>query len=307
VHVGYTVATVVAYGADTGARGHETEREGTMGGMRKIGLCLVGALAIATTAATTASAAEYELESPPEFGRCVKVAPKTGTYSGARCLTPAPGKGKYNWLAGPGAKPKFTAAVEAVLLNGTGAGKASIHCEFGEVEGEYTGAKTLTVKKLILSDCVKAGAKTVLEGWCQNIGAFRGEVSTNELAGALGYIEHVGNKTKVGLDLKAAIGTALATFECGGASTVGEHGTGTGTLMEVEGSVIGRIKLINKMSTENVVTYKVIGGAQAPEKFEGGVKDTLTLLTGLAKTAEPATMSTFAEVGNEEAMEIKSR
>jgi hypothetical protein len=278
-----------------------------MGGMRKIGLCLVAALGIGMMAATTASAAEYELESPPEFGRCVKVAPKTGTYSGARCLTPAPGKGKYNWLAGPGAKPKFTAAVEAVVLTGTGAGKAVIKCEFGEAAGAYSGPKTLTLNKLVLSDCAKAGAKTTLESWCQSIGAFRGEVTANELTGELGYIEHVGTKTKVGLDLKPTTGKALATFECGGASEVGEHGTGLGTLFELEGSVIGRIKLINKMSTENLVTYKVASGAQVPEKFEGGVKDTLTLLTGLAKTAEPATMSTFFEVANEEPMEVKSR
>jgi hypothetical protein len=276
--------------------------------MRKIGLCLVAALAIATMAATSASAAEYVLESPPEFGRCVLVTPKTGTYSGARCLTPAPGKGKYNWLAGPGPKPKFTAGVETVVLTGTGAGKASISCIFGEAEGQYATPKTLTLTTLLLHSCQKAGAKTVNESWCQNIGSFRGDISASELTGELGYIEHVGTKTKIGLDLTPKTGKALASFECGGAlEQLPETGTGLGTLFELEGSVIGRIKLINKMSTENLVTYKVISGAQAPEKFEGGVKDTLTLLTGLTKTAEPATMSTFFEVENEELMEVKAR
>jgi hypothetical protein len=281
-----------------------------MGGMRKIGLCLVGALAIATTAATSASAAEYELESPPEFGRCVKVAPKTGTFSGSHCLTLAPGKGKYNWLAGPGPKPKFAAAVETVVLTGTGAGKASIECVFGEATGQYASPKTLTLTTLALHSCQKAGAKTVLESWCQNIGSFRGDINANELTGELGYIEHVGNRTKVGLDLKPKTGKALASFECGGAVEqipMVEVGSGLGTLFDLEGSVIGKVKVINKMTTENIVTYKVKSGAQVPDKFEGGVKDTLTLLTGVAKTAEPATMSTFFEVENEEPMEVKSR
>jgi hypothetical protein len=278
--------------------------------MGKIGLCLVCACAIAAMAATIASAAEYELQNPPEFGRCVKVAPKTGAYKGGHCITLAPGKGRYDWQPAPGAKPKFTGLLEATVLNGTGAGKPTISCEFGEAEGEYTGPKTLALKKLVLSDCQKAGAKTPLESWCQNIGSFRGEVSTKELTGELGYIEHVGKKTKVGLDLKPTTGKALAMFECGGAEEtvpMVEIGTGTGTLYEVEGSVIGRIKRLNRPVTENIVTYAVNSGAQVPEKFEGGVKDTLTLLAGLTKTAEPATLATIAEVESEEAIEVKSR
>ncbi len=64
----------------------------------------------------------------------------------------------------------------------------------------------------------------------------------NELTGELGYIEHVG-KTKVGLDIKAKTGKALVLFECGGADGIdSERGMGTGKLLEVEGSVIGRVK-----------------------------------------------------------------
>jgi hypothetical protein len=276
---------------------------------RKIGLCLVGSLAIAAMATTTASAAEYELEGPPEFGRCVLAPPKTGTYAGSHCIALAtnPGKGKYNWLPGPGANPKFSVSVNTAVLSSTGAAKATITCPSGEAEGEYTGAKTVKLKTLVFRNCQKAGAKTVFESFCQNIGAFRGQITANELAGELGYILHVEKKTKVGLDLKAATGKAIASFECGGALEQGEMGTGLGTLYELEGSVIGRIKLLNRMTTENFVTYTVAGGAQVPEKFEGGVKDTLILLTGVAKTAEPATLATIAEVENGEALEVKSR
>jgi len=269
----------------------------------KAGLLLVSLVAVGAVATASASAAEYQLAGLPELGRCVKVAPKTGEYSGRSCLHPAPGKGRWSWLPGNGAKAKFKVFAESPVLT---TAKETITCAFGEAEGAYTGPKTSTVK-LVLSDCQQAGAKTALQSWCQNVGAFRGEVSTNELTGELGFIEYAGKKGKVGWDLQAKTGKALATFECGGASEVGERGTGTGTPMEIEGSVIGRVTKINRMTEENFVSYVVKSGVQLPEKFEGGVKDTLTVLVGLTKTAEAGTLSTVAEITNEEPLEIKAR
>jgi hypothetical protein len=272
--------------------------------MRRIGKAgthLAVALALSAAGAGAASAAL------PELGRCEKSPTKTGEYAGNRCLgLSKTGKGAYAWAPGPGVNKKFTAAVEGVVLQTTGPSKISIACQFGEAEGEYTGPRTLTVSKLLFQSCQQAGAKTVLSSWCQNIGSFRGEVSTNELAGELGYIEHT-TKTKVGLDLKAKTGTALALFECGGAAEVGEHGLGTGTLLEVEGSVIGRVKKINVMTEENLLTTTVKAGAQVPEAFEGGVKDTLTTLVGLTKTPAPSTFASVSEVANLEPLEIKAK
>jgi hypothetical protein len=259
--------------------------------------CMVASCALGGVAVATAAAA------PPEFGACVKVAPKTGEYSGKNCLVPAPGKGSYNFVPGGAANKKFTVNVSEPVL------KTAAHevtCVFGEGEGEYTGAKTLSVSKLILSDCKQAGAKTVNESWCQNIGGFRGEVTVNELAGELGFFDKKGIK-KVGLDLKAKSGTALAMYECGGANEITEHGMGTGTLMELEGSVIGQVKTVNHPVEENGVTFAVKAGAQVPEQFEGGVKDTLILNVGPSKTPEAATLATVAELTNGEPIEVKAK
>jgi hypothetical protein len=277
--------------------------------MGRMGLCLVAVCAISATAAATASAAEYELAGLPELGRCVKVASGTGTYLGGKCLTVAtPGKGKFEWMPGPGANAKFTFITEQIVLQGTGAPKLTINCEFAEGEGQYVDSKTLTVSKLVLSDCKtpkKSESEPLVKTWCQNIGNLRGEVTAQELTGEIGYIV---KPTQVGVDLKAKTGKAIAVFECGGASEVGvERGTGTGTLMEIEGSVIGRIKKINRMVEENLVTFKASGGKQVPEMFEGGVKDTLITNVGIAKTPEPTTLTAIPIVTNKERLEIKAR
>lgn len=261
-------------------------------------ICIGAATALSAVATASASAAL------PELGRCVKAAPKTGEYIGNKCLKPAGGKGNYNFLPGPGEKKTFTAAIESPVLQATGPHNTRISCSFGEASGEYTGAKTLTVKTLKLFACEQAGTfKTTDERFCQNVLAELGEVSANELSGELGYIEG----TKAGLDLKAATGSALALFECGGANSVTEKGTGTGTLIEVTGSVVGKISKINSMVEENVLSHVVKRGVQKPEMLEGGAKDTLTTNVGLEKTAEPSTYSDFDEIVNEEALEIKTK
>jgi hypothetical protein len=273
--------------------------------MKRI-VMLAGCLAACcTTSGLAAGSAAAEL---PELGRCVEVPGKTGKYIGAHCLgVSASNKGRYEFLAGPGAKKKFNFVTGAIVLQGTGAPKLTINCEFAEGEGEYTSAKALTVNKLVLSDCKtpkKTESEPIIKTWCQGVGNLRGEITGQELTGELGYIVA---KTQVGLDLKAKTGKTIALFECGGASEVGEHGTGTGTLMEFEGSIIGRIKIINSMVEENALTFKVKKGVQVPEMFEGGGKDTLITNVGVTKTPEPTTLSTLVEVTNEEALEVKAK
>jgi hypothetical protein len=274
----------------------------------KMGLCLAAVFAIGATATASASAAEYELAGLPEVGRCLKVPAKTGAYLGGKCLTPV-AEGKYEWTPGPGPNGKFTLSTEErITLQGTGAAKLTIGCEFAEGEGQYVDSKTLTVSKLVLFDCrtpKTTESEPLLKTWCQNVGNNRGEITAQELTGEVGYI--VAN-TAVGLDLKAKNGKTIALFECGGASeTPVERGTGLGTPAEVEGSVIGRVKKINRMVEENIVTFKTSGGKQVPEKFEGGVKDTLITNVGLTKTPEPTTLSAVVNVLNAEKIEIKAR
>jgi hypothetical protein len=267
-----------------------------------VAICLTACCATSGLAVGTAAA------EPPEFGRCVEVPAKTGKYVGSKCLSMSPtNKGRFEWMSGPGAKKKFSFITEPIVLRGTGAAKLSIDCEFAEGEGEYTSATALAVTKLVLIDCKtpkKTESEPALKTWCQSIGNFRGEVTGQELTGELGYI--VAQK-QVGLNLKAKTGKTIALFECGGASEVGERGTGLGTLTEIEGSVIGRIKKVNTMVEENLLTFKVKKGVQVPEMFEGGEKDALITNVGVTKTPEPTTLSTIVEVTNEEALEVKAK
>jgi hypothetical protein len=272
--------------------------------MKRIGLAgsfLVTALLISAVTAMSASAA------PPEFGRCVKVAHGTGEYHFASCIT-SEGALNYDWVPGPGPEPKFTVIVENPVLNSTGASKTTIACEFAEGEGEYTGPKTETIKKLVLSNCEtpEVVGGTEFARWCQNAGNFRGEITAQELSGELGYIKAT---TAVGMDLKALSGENMGMFECGGANELTEHGMGTGVFRELTGSVIGRVGKANMMTTAGLVMFVVNRkGAQVPQNFEGMPNDTLTTLVGLTeKTPEATTFTALDEVTNKEKMEIKNK
>jgi hypothetical protein len=238
----------------------------------------------------------------PELGRCVPSARKLGEFRGAHCNYEAGGRGNHNWLPGPGARKKFTSVIKSPALETPKSG-VLISCASGKAEGEYTGVKTLKVTKLTFSGCAQAPAKGEASD-CQNIGSPAGQIETKELAGELGFIE-VRPKAKVGVDLKAASGSQIAMFECGGA--VAGKGTGTGTLRELEGSVIGRAGNLNNMVSANSAAYEAKSGHQIPERFQGGAKDTLVTLVGAGKTAEPTTLVGLEEVTNEEPLEIRAK
>jgi hypothetical protein len=268
------------------------------------GSLLVAVLAIGAIGATGASAAL------PEFGRCVKVTHGTGEYNGGNCVALGGGR-NYNWVAGPGATPKFTISTEFPVINSSGASKTTISCEFAEGEGEYTGVKSETVKKLVFRDCEtpeKPGEtpEEAIKRWCQNVGNFRGEITASELSGELGYITAT---TLTGLDVKPLSGSNLAAFECGGANETTERGMGTGISRELQGSVIGRVANVNRMTTEGLVKYIVNKkGIQVPEHLEGGTKDTLTTLVGLVeKTPEATTFSGVEGLTNAGALEVKTK
>ncbi len=251
----------------------------------------------------------------PEFGRCVRAEKQKGSkthgeYNSVHCDLQRNSKGKDDWLPGPGAKNKFKSVLRGVTLASTGASKAVIECAGASGEGEYEGSKSLAIKKLILSGCAESPSKGVASD-CQGIGAADGEIEVKELAGELGYVEVVPNPVreteKVGIDLKAASSSTLASFECGGANEMLGKGTGTGTLREIEGSVIGNVSDTNNMTSTNTTTYGASGGAQVPEHFEDGIPDTLITLVGLTKTAEPTTLAATETITNEEPIEVRTK
>jgi alpha-tubulin suppressor-like RCC1 family protein len=248
----------------------------------------------------------------PDFGRCVEAAVvKEGKklhYGGAfkdpGCTKPNKAKrGQYEWL--PEAGGTFTSVLNKPALETTGKSKVLISCASGKAKGQYTGPSTFKVTKLVFSGCAESPSKG-LASECQNKGSTNGEIKANELAGELGFIKHPKNKkgtkgAKVGLDLRPASASNLASFECGGANEVTGEGSGTGTARELEGSVIGRVANINAMTSTNTVTYEASGGQQSPEFFEGGVKDTLRM------NSEPTVFTASEEVKNSEELEINTK
>jgi hypothetical protein len=264
---------------------------------------LLCVLAVVAAFAANAFAGEYNLKMRPEIGRCVKVAAH-GEFRGAKCTASQAGA-NHSWLSGPGAKPKFTAVIkEGLKVTAIGLASETITCSRpGEAEGEYTGPKNFTIKKLVLQGC-----RSGLEGECQNkVGSAAGEITFEELDGELGYISHP-KKLKVGWDIHPKSGANLAVFECG-AEIVSEKSLGNGASREIQGSVIGKIEPLDRMQTTLTLVDEVKNGLQVATKFEGGPRDTLTLvkgekLPGMAKTPYAATLSARTVFKGEEALEV---
>jgi hypothetical protein len=233
----------------------------------------------------------------------VKVeAGKTGAYTGPTCLklAKAPQIGKYEWVA-PTAVEKigFTGGGGETVL--TALGHPTIKCVAANfVEGEYTGAKTATVT-VELQGCLDQNGKQ-----CQSPpGINKSEIKMLRAEANLGYTrnEEVEGKKRiaVGVDLKPMSPmTSLTTYEC----------TGSGETAAVEGSVIGKLKPVNKMTTETVVTFKTLStGKQQVESFAGGPKDTLstTFMKGLETVGTvPSALNVLNEKGtNSQLFEVK--
>jgi hypothetical protein len=231
----------------------------------------------------------------------VKVATGTGTYQGLNCiaLEKAGGKfGKYNWIP--------VAATEKQTFAGTGgesvlatAGQSTIKCIAANVTGEWRGPKTATVQ-IEFQACTNAKGQQ-----CQSNPQNKSEIKTLPLEAELGFIKNEVKEGKlllsVGLDLKPQPpGADLVSYECASV-TESAH---------LEGSVIGQIKTIDKMTTESNLIYNAIRGAQQYEKFEGGPPDTLTtrFQSGLESTYAPSTLKIASETGSNAApLEIKAK
>jgi hypothetical protein len=258
------------------------------------GAFVVVALVMSSVAAASASA------TLPEFGRCVPSEAKKGEYFGNRCLKPAGGKGYYNWLPGPGPKNKFAGSIGPVKLETVGG--YGVVCSSGDFTGEYTGPNTESVT-LALVGCLEK----VTERKCETLPIKEGEIETVPIEGGIGFISG-GEKPRVGLDLKPA---APITFECG-------TGPEVHTFLTLEGSVIGLIKPPSIMRSFFRVFFTASHGIQNPEKFEDGVKDTLTLQRTTAPDAPISEQAGLTIIGieeipkaliveNEEPIEIKAR
>jgi IPT/TIG domain/FG-GAP repeat len=255
---------------------------------------------------TTDDADEFNYDAVPEFGRCEPTAPKTGQFKGAQCTKLSRRhRGNSEWRRGPGPAPRFTGVLRSPALESIGAARTVIACAGGQAEGTYTRSHRTRITSLTLTGCAESPSQGVGSD-CQNAGGANGEIETNELRGALGVISHAKKVPVVGLDLRPASGHVLASFECGGGSTATGIGGGDGAPREIVGSVIGQVRVVDRMSAGNTVTYRTSGGHQLPESFEGGAADVLTTLTGLAQSPEPTTFSALLEIASEEPLEVNT-
>ncbi len=233
--------------------------------------------------------------SPPEFGRCLKAAPKgTGAYKNAGCTKPG-GTHSYAWYAAfesaqPLAKAGFTAAIKELTEVRLESAKQLITCKGQTGEGEYDGTRTVGDVVFRFTACQHAGAS------CQS-GLAEGEIETQRLAGTLGVIlssTEGPSKNKIGLGLQPGSGGAIAEFSCGG------------TPVSITGAVIAEVKANSMQLTTGLWTFAMAkGGKQKPEGFEGGAKQTLQLKFG-AGEPEQAGLSLKTKLGNDEKVEVNS-
>jgi alpha-tubulin suppressor-like RCC1 family protein len=247
----------------------------------------------------------------PEIGRCVKVTAPNGTYSDGACTKLATGElgKKYVWIpVSQTEKQTFSGSGLATTL--TTAGHSTIKCITADFSGEWTGPKTASVT-VILEGCTNAQNQQ-----CQTIlnqGNTKAEIALFAVEGELGFIKYEEVEGKlllaVGLDLRPhpvppGARREFGTYECTGSSEKGH----------IEGSVIGKITPIDKMTTTSNLLYLArSNGEQKPESFQGSPPDTLftTFTSGLeeAVTGSGASSLNVKEYkgSNAAPLEIKAK
>ncbi len=235
----------------------------------------------------------------PAFSRCEKLPGEPegkklvfkGRYVNSACTTASVvNEGHYEWHEGPGANKTFTGASGPVTIESVG-GKTNVKCAASKASGEYTGPKTET-QTITLTGCETGPHGHVVT--CQS-GSTAGEIVTNQLQGGLDFIKEnyeTGLKPEVGLQIKAASGTELASFECGG------------THITVSGSQIAPITGVDAMVTSFKVNAKQSNGTPGVTAFEEGAKGALTI-TG-ASGEESGALGIAETQTNGEKLEVKA-
>jgi len=182
---------------------------------------------------------------PPEFGRCEKVAAKAGKYGSSTCVS-LHALGSYEWA--PGAvKDGFTAAGASSTLETIE--KVPVKCKGDTTAGDYRATRYVTNVRITFTGCEVAGIAA-----CSSAGAGEGEIVTNRLEGALAWENKA--KKKVALDLfppgRAGL---LLSFECDSIP------------FELRGSVLVPIKA-GKMTLTTPLKYAATAGKQKPSEYE---------------------------------------
>lgn len=261
--------------------------------LRSIGLCVLAALALGAVASAGAWA------EAPEIGRCLSRA--GGKFKDAGCKTEAKltTEQKFEWYPGDGtpspktaeSKPLVKTHFTTKLKEGSGLAKletgggVAVTCVNQTSEGEFTGAKTVSVFNVAFTGCESGGFTCI----STNPKASKtGEIKVAPLVGVIG-IEKLGAiaaQDKLGNDLGPAEGTQFTEFECGPAKD------------KVRGHVISPIKS-NAMASSQTVKFTAKAGKQKPEKFVGGEKQILESSLAGAPFEQAGQTLTTVQTGEE--------
>jgi hypothetical protein len=240
---------------------------------------------VATNGVGTGEGADqtFTTLSPPEVGRCLKLAKGVrGAYASASCTSPATAeKFGFEWASGPGSKPKFTTKFkELTTITLETVKKTIVTCKSETGTGEFTGPKTVGGVVLTLTGCESLSSK------CTTAGALtEGEVVTSTLEGVLGW------------ESKPLKHVATALFPVGHTGPVVEFTCGT-VPVKVVGSVLVK-DVAGKMTSSEILKYTQKGGKQKPERFEGGPLEVLEAKFGEAAIEQIGLNLTITQTNGE--------
>jgi hypothetical protein len=255
--------------------------------MRILGLCLVAVFAVGVVSAATASAAEpgwYECAKAPKEGKTY-----LGKYSDKGCTSKVESGGKYELQPGVGKGKEFKGKGGKAILHNVIPGKGDIKVECGSFKdsGKVAAPNIQFNVVSIFSKCKSLGAP------CKTPGGKKETITTEKLAGTLGYLNKAGKVVGADLSNEAKPGSGyLAQFECEGAAKVRVFGA-------VIGQQTGDINVISKESS-TVFSVGPYLGEVSPgytplvnqPKFEGGPTEIL-----LTELNGPETGNTWAPEG----------
>jgi hypothetical protein len=248
--------------------------------MKRIGTVAFCIVAVLVMGVFVSAASAF---SPPEIGRCVKVAEGTGKFSSAACIAEK-AKSSYEWV--PGAvKNKFKTTGGSGTLQTVGG--TAVGCKTESSGGEFNSVQTVTGVVVRFTGCKSAGFL------CSTTGAKAGEIVTNALEGRIGFENQALKKLAFDLFPTAADNGLYVTFNCGGSLHV-----------TVGGSVLVPLPS-DKMALSLALKYVEEKGVQKPVHFEGEPNDVLlTQING--KAAEQSGVKISSTQANEELLEANA-
>jgi hypothetical protein len=226
---------------------------------------------------------------PPDFGRCVKVA-GSGEFTTASCQVESTSHtGNYEWVPGvekagfsTSLKPATTVKLE------TATSKEKVTCTGESSSGQITGSKAVGDVTITLTGCESLGGK------CTTPGLAEGELQTAVLEGVLG-VERVTESAG-----KETVHAALDLYPAGRSGPFLEYTCSTSGVSVLSGSIMVPV-VSGKTAKTTAFKLAASGGRQKPESFEGGVREVL-----VNTLAEQVGVSLTATQTNEEAVEVNT-